>query len=112
MDIKLKKYSDIYIIEINGEIDLYNSHKLKDIIDKMQANNVFKYAINFENVNYIDSSGIGTIISIYSTLKDKNHKIWLYNIHGSVKKVIELTKLDGFLPIAENLQEVINNINN
>ena len=47
------------------------------------------------------------MIYICSTLKKKNLKLYITNIHGSVKKVIELTKLMGFFPITNSLEEAL-----
>ncbi len=110
MEIKLKKYSSIYILDIKGEIDLYNYCSLKDVVNKMKEKNIRNYIMNFEEVNYIDSSGIGTILSIYSGLVEEKKNFWIANLHGSVKRVIELTKLDKFLPIAGSIEEAVNKI--
>jgi anti-sigma B factor antagonist len=63
-----------------------------------------------EDVEYIDSSGIGALIYISSTLKKMNLKLAITNIHGSVKKVIELTKLMSYFPIVATLDEAIKKI--
>jgi anti-sigma B factor antagonist len=59
------------------------------------------------NVEYMDSSGIGALIYITSTIKKMNLHLAIANVHGSVKKVIELTKLTNFFPIAATLEEAI-----
>ena len=63
MELKIRKNADIYIIDVNGEMDLYNSYKLKELVMKMLEKKVQKFVINMENVEYIDSSGIGAIQS-------------------------------------------------
>ena len=101
------KSSDIYIINVTGEMDLYNSYKLKDLIIKMLDKKVNKFIINLNDVEYIDSSGIGALIFICSTLKKSNLNLYISNIRGSVKKVIELTKLTGYLPLIGTVQEAL-----
>ena len=66
MELKIRKSGAIYIIDVNGEMDLYNSYKLKELILKMIDKNIEKYIINLEKVDYIDSSGIGALIYICS----------------------------------------------
>ena len=96
MELKIRKNGEVYIIDVNGEMDLYNSYKLKELVMKMLEKNVKSFIINLEQVDYIDSSGIGALIYICSTIKKMNLKLAISNIHGSVKKVIELTKLMGY----------------
>lgn len=107
MELKIRKNGDVYIIDVNGEMDLYNSYKLKELIMKMLEKQVKFFVINLEQVDYIDSSGIGALIYICSTVKKMNLKLAISNVHGSVKKVIELTKLTGYFPIANSVEEAL-----
>ena len=107
MELKIRKNGEIYIIDVNGEMDLYNSYKLKELVMKMLEKNVKNFIINLEQVDYIDSSGIGALIYICSTMKKMNLKFAISNVHGSVKKVIELTKLMGYFPIAHSVEEAL-----
>ncbi|MDA3851250.1 MAG: anti-sigma factor antagonist [Spirochaetaceae bacterium] len=107
MELKIRKNEDIYIVDVNGEMDLYNSYKLKELVMKMLEKKVSKFIINMENVEYIDSSGIGALIYISSTIKKLNLKLLITNVRGSVKKVIELTKLMGYFPITQSINEAI-----
>jgi anti-sigma B factor antagonist len=105
LELKIRKSADIYIIDVNGEMDLYNSYKLKELVMKMLEKKIQKFIINMENVEYIDSSGIGALIYIYSTIKKLSLKLLIANVRSSVKKVIELTKLMGYFPITGNVIE-------
>ncbi|MDR2245773.1 MAG: STAS domain-containing protein [Treponema sp.] len=110
MELRIRKNQEVYIIDIQGELDLYNSYKLKELLMKMLEKKIERFVINLDEVEYIDSSGIGALIYISSTLKKLNHKLAITNIHGSVKKVIELTKLMSFFPITETLDEAIKKV--
>ena len=107
MELKIRKNGDVYIIDVTGEMDLYNSYKLKELVMKMLEKGVKDFVINLEQVDYIDSSGIGALIYICSTIKKMNLKLAISNIHGSVKKGIELTKLMGYFPIANSVEEAL-----
>ena len=72
MELKIRKNGDVYIIDVTGEMDLYNSYKLKELVMKMLEKNVKNFVINLEQVDYIDSSGIGALIYICSTIKKMN----------------------------------------
>jgi anti-sigma B factor antagonist len=107
MELKIRKNDEIYIIDVLGEMDLYNSYKLKELMMKMLEKKIERFIINLEDVEYIDSSGIGALIYITSTIKKMNLKLAITNVRGSVKKVIELTKLTGFFPILPSLEEAV-----
>ncbi|MBQ0166607.1 MAG: anti-sigma factor antagonist [Treponema sp.] len=107
MELKIRKNGETYIIDVDGEMDLYNSYKLKELVMKMLEKNVRSFIINLEKVDYIDSSGIGALIYICSTIKKMSLRLSIANVHGSVKKVIELTKLMGYFPIANSVEEAL-----
>jgi len=111
MELKIRKNEDIYIVDVIGEMDLYNSYKLKELIMKMIEKKIEKLIINLEQVEYIDSSGIGALIYITSTIKKMNLRLAMTNVYGSVKKVIELTKLTHFFPISVNIEEAVKIMN-
>ena len=107
MELKIRKNGGNCIIDVNGEMDLYNSYKLKELVMKMLEKKVERFIVNLENVDYIDSSGIGALIYICSTIKKMSLELVITNIHGSVKKVIELTKLMGYFPITPTIDDAL-----
>lgn len=107
MELKLRRHKETYIIDVIGEMDLYNAYKLKELVMKMLEKGIKRFVVNLDQVGYIDSSGIGALIFICSTIKKRNLRFVISCIHGSVKKVIELTKLMGYFPIAPTLQDAI-----
>jgi anti-sigma B factor antagonist len=110
MELKIRKNNTIYIIDISGEMDLYNSYKIKELLLKMIEKKIENFIINLDEVGYIDSSGIGALIYITSTIRKMNLRMAITNVKGSVKRVIELTKLTSFFPIAANLEEAIKRV--
>jgi anti-sigma B factor antagonist len=112
MELKIRKNDKIYIIDIFGEMDLYNSYKLKELLLKMIEKKIENFIINLNDVEYIDSSGIGALIYITSTIRKMNLHMVITNVRGSVKKVIELTKLTSFFPITTTLEEAIRSMGN
>jgi anti-sigma B factor antagonist len=107
MEIKLKKYSSTYIIEVIGDMDLYSAFELKNVVAKMMAKNIRRYIVDLAKVDYIDSSGIGVLIHIYSSIKKSNSLLKISNVHGSVEKVIKLTKLTQYFPIVGSVKEAL-----
>ena len=103
----MRQSGTIYIIDIIGEMDLYHAFKLKTVVQKMIAKNIRHYIINLQQAGYIDSSGIGALLFIHSELKKKKLFLKIAHVHGSVKKVIQLTKLIEYFPIIDTLAEAI-----
>lgn len=110
MEIKLRRSSTTYVIDITGEMDLYNAFKLKDMVTAMIGRQIREFVINLENVDYIDSSGIGALLTVHAEVKKRGLALRFASVKGSVKRVIELTKLSGYLPICTDVSEAVGQI--
>lgn len=107
MDLNVRKYNETYIIDISGEIDFYNSHEIRLLFSKMLSKDIRSFIINLENVEYIDSAGIGVLIFICEKIAKANFQLAITSVHGMVKNVIELTKLGSYFPIVNTVEEAI-----
>lgn len=107
MEIEKRENNEIQILDVNGEIDLYNAPEIKDLINKLIDEKKYSVIINLDRVSYIDSSGIGALISSLSNLKKYQGGLKIINVSGSVRKVFELTKLTSFFEIYDNEQDAI-----
>ena len=111
MDITKRTRGDVVILDISGEIDLYNAPEIKDIINGLIEEKKFNVIINLEKVPYIDSSGIGALIPSLSNLKKYQGGLKIINVFASVRKVFELTKLTSFFEIYDSEEVAIESFN-
>jgi len=77
--------------------------KAKDLIE--QGNR--KLIIDMGSVNYVNSSGIGALVSIHSLYDKVNGKVKLCNLGKSVQNVFVITKLTAVFDVEENREEAI-----
>jgi len=108
MEIKTRGIENVVILDVDGEIDLYNAPSLKEIIRQSIEARKYSIIINLGRVSYIDSSGIGALISSLSNLRRYQGGLKIINVTGSVKKVFELTKLTSFFEIFDDESEAVN----
>jgi anti-sigma B factor antagonist len=107
MDIRVRTNQTIYIIDIQGKMALADSILLKELVMKMIEKKVEKFIINMKNVSTFDSSGIGALIYISSTLRKMNLDLAIANVQGPVKDVIELTRLSNYFLICKDVKTAI-----
>ena len=108
MDIKVSKNDDdIYLVKLSGEMDLYSSEQLKDLIMKIIANSIERFIIDLNKIDGINSAGIGALISIFSTLKKLNCPLVIIASEGEALRALEVTRLKGYFSIARNLEEAL-----
>ncbi len=108
MQINARLIDNVVIIDILGEIDLYNSPKIKDVLSENVKNNHKNVIINLGDVTYIDSSGIGTLIFCRTFLNQNSGSLKIIKVKDSVKRIFELTKLNSFFTIFDSESEAIN----
>ena len=107
MEINQFEKEDIVILELDGELTLYEAPALKKKLISLLEQGKIKVAINLANVDYIDSSGLGILISGLTNVKKKNGSLKLYNTSESVRTLLTLTKLNNIFEFFESEDEVI-----
>jgi anti-sigma B factor antagonist len=103
----LKNDENIYIVELQGELDLFSSNMLKELVMKMIEHKIERFIIDLKKVDTINSAGLGALVYVSSTVKKMNFALAFTNINAAVKKAIELTKLAGYFPIVPTLEEAV-----
>jgi anti-sigma B factor antagonist len=84
----------ITIVDCSGRITLgEGSVVLRDSIKDLLGKGQKKILLNLGDVNYIDSSGIGELVSAYTTVKNQGGELKLLNLTKKVHDLLQITKL-------------------
>ncbi|BDA80110.1 anti-sigma factor antagonist [Leptospira kobayashii] len=89
----------IPVIALEGEVDLYNAKELKDILDSKIKTQQYEIVVNLAKVPFMDSSGIGTLVTAMYKLKKYHGNLKVCHVHGSVAKVFKLTGMESHLEV-------------
>lgn len=112
MKIEDRIESNFAILAIDGNIVLEDTAKLKETVEVFVENaDLAGIIINCENVSFIDSSGLGLIVSIYKTLLKRERKFALTNLNDRTREIFILTKLDKILTLTETDEDAITALN-
>tara|TARA_B100000614_G_scaffold141398_1_gene125591 strand:+ start:1116 stop:2018 length:903 start_codon:yes stop_codon:yes gene_type:complete len=98
---------DIRVVALGGDMDLYASNSVKETVVRLWEAGVRNLVVDLSHLDYVDSSGIGVLLYVYSASQKRGNRVIFAGPHGAVWKVIELTKLNGFLPVVETLEEAV-----
>ncbi len=96
MDIKLnvrEVKGEGYVVELNGEIDVYTSPKVKDAISELIDQGHYNLVINLEKVRYIDSTGLGVLIGGLKRVREHGGSVNLVCTNPQIKKIFDITGL-------------------
>lgn len=95
------------VVKVSGNLDGHRSDELMDAVEKQIAPGNIDILVDFEKVDYISSMGIGTLISLYRDIREKNGRLVLYGISNSVKEIFDRTHLNKRLIICNNQDEAL-----
>lgn len=84
---------------LNGRIDINRASQVRRDAVEFAAQHQNKIIVDLHQVPFIDSSGVGAIISIFYTIRQAGGTFYLYGLQPPVQMVIELVGFNQILPI-------------
>ena len=101
MDVKERFDEDqnVWYITLDGEIDIYNAPELKDKIHKLIEQQQGDLILNCEGLSYIDSTGLGVLISSLKKIKKYGGDMRIVGIRPYIYKIFTITGLDKIFSI-------------
>ena len=96
MSVKLttRQVGDVSVIDAVGRITLgEGSSAFRDTIRDLAAKGDLKMLVNLAGVSYIDSSGIGELVSGFTTVSNQGGQLKLLNLSKRIKDLLQITKL-------------------
>jgi len=89
-----RQVDGVTIVDLSGRITLgEGSTMLRDIVRDMIAKGNNKILLNLGDVTYIDSSGIGELVSAFTTVRNGGGELKLLNLTKKVHDLLQITKL-------------------
>jgi anti-sigma B factor antagonist len=107
MNATVRNNKGVQIVDVVGHIDLGTSPVLrKTMLESLK--NADRLAANLAQVNYIDSSGIATLLEVLKESKNTRKRFMLFGLTSGVREVLQLTRLTGVFEIHDSEEEVLN----
>jgi anti-sigma B factor antagonist len=94
LTIASREVAGVSVLDLSGRITLgEGSVQLREAVRGLLGNGKKKILLNLGDVNYIDSSGLGELVSAYTTAKNQQAEVKLLNLTRKVHDLLQLTKL-------------------
>ena len=96
MSVKMstRQVGDVTVVDANGRITLgEGASTFRDTIRDLAAKGNKKLLVNLSDVSYIDSSGIGEMVSSYTSVTNHGGQLKLLGLSKRVKDLLQITKL-------------------
>jgi anti-sigma B factor antagonist len=94
MKIETRIVGDVHILDVSGKITLgEGTMAVRNTVRDILKTGSKKIVLNLGDVNYVDSSGIGELVSTYTTVTNQGGKLKLLNLHKKIHELLQITKL-------------------
>ena len=108
--LKWEKKDDWVVVDMSGELDMSNAIEFKtEIINELVSKGEINIALNFENMEYIDSSGLGVIVSLHKRCKLNGGRLAICSLNDTLLRLFKLTSLDKALNLYSDFDALIQN---
>ena len=103
MKVHTRQVDGVTILDLSGRITLgEGSVTIRDAVRDVLAKGSNKILLNLGDISYIDSSGIGELVSGYTTVTNTGGSLKLLNLNKRVKDLLQITKLYTVFEVHED----------
>ncbi len=107
MSFQVSKSGEVTVVEVEGQLIVGNRQELKQKVLEQLENGDRKFVIDFSNTGYIDSSGLGVLVSLSKKIREQGGELRLSRLNEDLRTLFELTKLDTLFKIADTKEQAL-----
>jgi anti-sigma B factor antagonist len=101
MDIQAESSGNRCVIRIQGKITFEHCPELQNRIDNALGEGTREVTVDFKDVPFIDSSGIGEILRLYKQMRERQGEVILINPNKKLRTLFTMYRFDRFMRIRE-----------
>lgn len=105
MEIRVTEHVDFVTLSLKGRLDITSSSTLKDDVLRHVQQGRRQLILNLGQVDFINSSGLGTLVSILKEVRLAKGRLVLSNLASYVKEIFEITQLSNIFEIFDSESE-------
>lgn len=97
MESSFNKELEQWELTAKGEVDISTAPQLREVLDGAYREIKADILLYLDELNYIDSTGLGVIIGAFGRMQENQNRIKLINPRDNIKKLLSITSLDRIL---------------
>jgi anti-sigma B factor antagonist len=107
MSFTISKQGDISVVAIDGQLIVSNRQELKQKMLEELDGGARKFLVDFTETGYIDSSGLGVLVSLSKKIREQGGELRLAGLNEDLRTLFELTKLDTLFQITDSREQAL-----
>lgn len=97
----------VVVIAPSTDIDMSRSPELRTVIRQEMGSGVHKMVVDLEEVHYMDSSGLATLVEAMRNASKSDMKLVICQMHEKVSAIFEIARLDSFFTIVDSRDDAV-----
>ena len=94
LTVKTRKVENVVVMDLSGKLTIGEPvMQLRDALRAQVASGDNRFIVNLAEVSYVDSSGLGELVSSYTTVRNKGGDVKLLKLTAKIKDLLQMTKL-------------------
>jgi anti-sigma B factor antagonist len=107
MSFAMTREGETLVVDVGGQLIVGNRQELKQrVLDELERGER-RFLIDFAQTGYIDSSGLGVLVSLSKKIREQGGELRLANLNEDLKTLFELTKLDTLFQISDSRERAL-----
>jgi anti-sigma B factor antagonist len=112
MKIEIEEKTNGVVIKLKGNITgIPDASEFNNSINRLLDENKNNIVIDFGNISYVDSTGLGIILRGYKTVKNAGGDIKIASLNERMSSLLEITKLNTIIDLYDNADTALSNFN-
>lgn len=107
MEMTVRERGTVTILTLSGRLDLASGTTLKEQVKKLLAKNNTTVHLNLQDVEFINSSGLGALVSIMKEVRLFKGRLTLSNLASYVQEIFDITQLSHIFEIYQSEEEAV-----
>ncbi|MEO8479797.1 MAG: STAS domain-containing protein [Gemmatimonadota bacterium] len=99
--------SNVTVVTVEGQLIVANRQELKQALADALEAGARKFVVDFGPTAYIDSSGLGALVSVNKKVREAGGELRLAGLNEDLRSLFELTKLDTLFAISNTAPEAL-----
>ena len=106
-----RRLDDVVILDLSGRITIgEGTVVIRDTIQKLLHAGHRKFLMNLEDVDYIDSAGLGELVMVFTTVRGEGGQVKLLKLTHRLRDLLQITKLLTVFDAYENETEALKSL--
>lgn len=108
LKINTRDVGDITVIDLKGKVTIgAGDVELRDTVADLLDAGKLKLVLNMENLKYMDSSGVGELVSSFTTVSNRDGQLKLSNLSSKILDLLQITQLLQVFDVHTSVEEAI-----